>query len=456
MKKLTNLSVNLVQKILPDSFIFCIILAIVVFIVALPVTGLGVIAIVNAFGSSVWGLLSFSMQMALVVVLGTAFATAPPIKKLIIKLAGIPKNAVTAVVFVTLVTAICDFINWGFGLVIGALLAKEVAKKLKNVDYPLLIAASYSAFAVWHAGLSGSIPLSITTLTDGVVANTGGYLTETVSVSDTILSAWNIIMVIIVVVVLMIMNALMCPKGDDITVIDPSLLVDEPEVERKKGGHVNERLENSYILTYIIVAICAVYIIYYFATSGDILNALTLNIVNLIFLTLGMAFHKTPIGYVRAISDAASGAAGVILQFPFYAGIQGMMVVQNEAGVSVATTISNFFVNISTQRTFPVFCYLAAGIVNFFVPSGGGQWAVQGPIMMPAGGELGVSPAVTCMAIAWGDAWTNLLQPFWALPALGIAGLGIKDIMGYCVIDLIAVGIVTALCFLIIVPAFTL
>lgn len=222
--------------------------------------------------------------------------------------------------------------------------------------------------------------------------------------------------------------------------------------KQKKDRTPAEKLENSMILSYIVVVIGAVYLIYYFVNAGSILNALSLNIVNLIFLILGIAFHKTPIGYVKAIMESAESAGGIILQFPFYAGIQGMMVTAGSNGVSLASAISNGFVSISTPRTFPVLCYLAAGIVNFFVPSGGGQWAVQGPIMMPAGLKLGVTPAVTAMGIAWGDAWTNMLQPFWALPALGIAGLGARDIMGYCAIVLIVSGIVTALGFLFLVP----
>lgn len=266
-------------------------------------------------------------------------------------------------------------------------------------------------------------------------------------------------MVLIIIVVITIVNAAMHPAPEDVVSIDPKLLEDAPEPEKKKPSTPAEKIENSMIMSYIVVLLGVVYIIYYFwsaATTGSgILNALTLNIVNLIFLVLGIALHKTPIGYVNAIMGAAESAGGIILQFPFYAGIQGMMTTAGASGVSLAGAISNAFVSISTQRTFPVFCYLAAGIVNFFVPSGGGQWSVQGPIMMPAGQALGVSPAVTAMGIAWGDAWTNMLQPFWALPALGIAGLGARDIMGYCVIVLIVGGIVTALGFLFIVPLFT-
>ncbi len=457
-KKITNGCVNLVQRFLPDAFVFCIILTIVVFIAAIPVTGMNPIEVANAWGSGVWNLLAFSMQMALVLVLGSALASAPAVKKLIVNLAGVPKKPASAVAFVTVISSICCFINWGFGLIIGALLAKEVAKKVKGLDYRLIIAAAYSGFIVWHSGISGSIPLSMTSLTDGVVANTGGALTETVSTADTIFSAWNLIMVLLVVIVITIINTLMHPEAKDVVSIDPKLLEDAPEAPVVKRNTPAEKIENSMILSYIVVILGAAYIIYYFytaATAGSgVLNALTLNIVNLIFLILGIALHKTPIGYVKAIMGAAESAGGIILQFPFYAGIQGMMTTAGASGVSLAAAISNAFVAVSTPRTFPVLCYLAAGIVNFFVPSGGGQWSVQGPIMMPAGLALGVKPAVTAMGIAWGDAWTNMLQPFWALPALGIAGLGARDIMGYCVIVLIAGGIITCLGFLCIVPLF--
>lgn len=455
-KKFTNGCVKLVQRFLPDAFVFCIILTIVVFIAAMPVAGMNPIEVANAWGSGVWGLLAFSMQMALVLVLGSALANAPAIKKLIVKLAGVPKKPVGAVAFVTVISAICCFINWGFGLIIGALLAKEVAKKIKGLDYRLIIAAAYSGFVIWHAGISGSIPLGMTALNaDGVVDNTAGAVTEIVPTSQTIFSAWNLIMVLAVVVVVAFVNAKMHPDPKDVVSIDPKLLEDAPdntEVKARKDQTPAEKLENSMVLSYIVVVIGAIYLIYYFVNAGSILNALSLNIVNLIFLILGIAFHKTPISYVRAITESAESAGGIILQFPFYAGIQSMMVTVGSNGVSLASAISTAFVNISTPRTFPVLCYLAAGIVNFFVPSGGGQWAVQGPIMMPAGLELGVTPAVTAMGIAWGDAWTNMLQPFWALPALGIAGLGARDIMGYCAIVLIASGIVTALGFLFLVP----
>ncbi len=452
-KKFTNGCVKLVQRLLPDAFVFCIILTIVVFIAAMPVAGMTPLQVAAAWGSGVWNLLAFSMQMALVLVLGSALANAPAIKRIIVRLADVPKKPAGAVTFVFVISAICCFINWGFGLIIGALLAKEVAKKIQGLDYRLIIAAAYAGFVIWHSGISGSIPLGMTALgADGAVANTGGAVTEIVPTTATIFSSWNLLMNLIVVVVLALVIGKMHPQAKDVVAIDPKLLVDAPEPEKKKAETPAEKLENSMILSYIIVILGAVYLIWYFVQSGSILNSLSLNIVNLIFLILGIAFHKTPISYVRAITESAGSAGGIILQFPFYAGIQGMMVTAGASGVSLAAAISNAFVSVSTARSFPVLCYLAAGIVNFFVPSGGGQWAVQGPIMMPAGLALGVTPAVTAMGIAWGDAWTNMLQPFWALPALGIAGLGARDIMGYCAIVLIVSGIVTALCFLFLVP----
>ena len=451
LKKISNGCVHIVQRYLPDPFIFCILLTIVVFIAAIPAAGATPLQVVGFWGTSIWSLLAFSMQMALVLVLGTAMATAPPVKRLLDKIAGVAKTPFSAIVLVTVVGTVASWLNRGFGLVVGALLAKAIAKKVKGVDYRLLISSAYSGFVVWHAGLSGSIPLTITEVTEAVTAATGGALTESIGMDRTVLSPWNLIACLIILILMPLLNAKMHPAADEVVTVDPKLLVEE-EVTVRKASTPAEKLEDCKPLSWLVVIIGVVYLVQYFAAAGNPLNALNLNIVNLIFLVLGVLLNGTPLNYVKAVNDAVKGAGGIVLQFPFYAGIQGMMVTVGSNGVSLASAISTAFVNISTPRTFPVLCYLAAGIVNFFVPSGGGQWAVQGPIMMPAGLELGVTPAVTAMGIAWGDAWTNMLQPFWALPALGIAGLGARDIMGYCAIVLIASGIVTALGFLFLVP----
>lgn len=438
-RKLTNGCVHMVNRFLPDPFIFCIILTIIVFIGAIPATGTDAMTVVGAWGNGVWNLLAFSMQMALVLVLGSAFANAPSIKRGIARVASLAKTPTQGIIVVTFFSLIACWINWGFGLVVGAILAKEIARQVKNIDYRLLIASAYSGFVIWHAGFSGSIPLALATPgKDALMLATGGVVSEAISTSQTIFAPYNLIMVLVIIVCLPFINAKMHPSPKDVVTVDTNLLIDEV-VEYKKPVTPAEKLENSVICSAVIALTGLAFLINYFMNNGF---NITLNIVNFLFLVLGIAFHKTPINFVRAINEATKGAAGIILQFPFYAGIMGVMVFKVDGGQSLAGSISDFFVSISNAHTFPLFTFLSAGIVNIFIPSGGGQWAVQGPIMMPAGLKLGVDPSVTGMAIAWGDAWTNMIQPFWALPALGIAGLSARDIMGYCLITLFFVGIV--------------
>lgn len=446
-KKFTNGCVHLVNRFLPDPFIFCIVLSIIVFIGAIPATGATTIQVINGWGIGVWNLLAFSMQMALVLVLGNALANAPVVKKLVSRIASIAKNPRQGILVVTFFSLIACWLNWGFGLVVGAILAKEVARQVKGIDYRLLIASAYSGFVIWHAGFSGSIPLALATPgKEALQQATGGAVTDVISTSQTIFAPYNLIMVGVIIICLPFINAKMHPSPDEVISVDPALLEEEERVYKKPETPA-EKIENSPIPSAIISIAGIVFLVYYFATQGF---NITLNIVNFLFLILGIICHKTPIAYVNAITDATKGAAGIILQFPFYAGIMGMMTFHLDGGNSLAGVISHFFVSIANGVTFPLFTFLSAGIVNFFVPSGGGQWAVQGPIMMPAGQALGVSPAITGMSIAWGDAWTNMIQPFWALPALGIAGLSARDIMGYCIITLLFVGIVVCGGFLIV------
>ena len=446
-KKLVNGCVRVMNRWLPDAFLFAIILTIVVFFGAMAATGMGPVKIVDAWGNSngFWGLLSFSMQMALVVVLGSACASAKPVKKALSKIAAMCKNNMQAIVVVTMVSTICSWLNWGFGLIVGALLAKEVAKRVPTVDYPLLIASAYSGFVIWHAGLSGSIPLQVAS---------GHKFGDTVwqaDMTDTLFHPMNLIMVGVIFLVMPFINYAMHPDKDHTITVNPALLVDEEEKTYVVKTPA-DKMEHSKILWVITMLFGFGYIVNYFVgvvkAGGNVANALNLNIVNMIFMFLGILLHGNLRKYVDAIGDAASGAAGILLQFPFYAGIMGMMVAKNADGVSLAGVLSNFFVSISNEVTFPMLSFLAAGIVNFFVPSGGGQWAVQGPIMMPAGAAMGIENGRTAMAIAWGDQWTNMIQPFWALPALAVAKLEAKDIMGYLVIVTIFVGVVACLGFL--------
>lgn len=442
-EKLTRGSVKLVERFLPDPFIFAVILTFIVVVAAMLFTGQTPIGVVESWYGGFWNLLAFSMQMVLVLVTGTILATAPAFKKLLGKLASIPKTKIQAVLIVNFVALIACFINWGFGLVIGAVFAKEVAKKVKGIDYPLLIAAAYSGFLVWHAGMSGSIPLKLADGADLATA-TNGAVVDPITTNLTIFSTFNLLIFGIILFTLPFLLSFMHPKGDNVKAIDPALLEDEVEEVSvaKEDMTPAERLENSRVINYVLSALGFIFIIKYFIDNGFSLN---LNIVNFTFLFAAILLHGTPINTVRAVNSAAKSVGGIVLQFPFYAGIMGVMVAVGPEGVSLAGGISDFFVSISNQTTFPLFTFLSAGIVNFFVPSGGGQWAVQAPIMMPAGATLGVDAAKTAMSIAWGDAWTNMIQPFWALPVLGIAKLGAKNIMGYCLVVLMYSGIIIAL-----------
>ncbi len=437
--------VNLVQNYLPDPFLFCIMITFVIFISGIIFTGQGPMDMVKHWSGGFWSLLGFSMQMALVLVFGQTMANAPSIKRGLNTLAKIPKNSTQAILMVTLISTLACLINWGFGLVIGAIFAKELAKEVEDVDYRLLIAAAYSGFMLWHAGLSGSIPLTLASGGEAVVSASAGIIGEAgIPISETIFSLSNMVIVGILVITLPILNIFMHPSKNKIISIDKDLLKDEDDFKEMERCEMTpaDKLENSKLVTILISLMGFAYIAYFFIENGFNLN---LDIVNFIFLFGGIALHKTPKRFIHALGKSAKAAGPIMLQFPFYAGIIGMMTGVNTEGISIAILISNFFATIATNITFPMFSFLSAGIVNFFVPSGGAQWAVQAPIMMPSGAALGVEPAKTAMSIAWGDAWTNMIQPFWALPALGIAGLGAKDIMGYCLIDLLYSGVIIGL-----------
>ncbi len=438
-KKFTNGCVSVMNKYLPDPFLFAIILTFIVFAAGIGMTGQGPLDMMLHWANGFWGLLSFSMQMAMVLVLGNTMASAGVFKKGLRSIASTAQTPSRAIMITAFVSAVCCWINWGFGLVIGALLAKEIAKQVKGVDYRLLIASAYSGFVVWHGGMSGSIPLGVAAVgADGVVANTGGVITEAIPTSLTIFSPMNLVISAIIIIGLPFVCRAMMPDKEHTIEVDAALLVEDAEKVYKIETPA-DKLEHSRIIWAIVLILGFAYIIYNIALNK--LNSLNLNFVNFIFMFAGILLHGNLKRYIDAFADSAKSCSGILLQFPFYAGIQGMMT-GAVAGVSLAGVISTFFVGIATTTTFPLFTFLSAGIVNFFVPSGGGQWAVQGPIMMPAGLEIGVPAAKTAMSIAWGDAWTNMIQPFWALPALGIAGLSAKDIMGYCVITLLFSGVI--------------
>lgn len=440
-QKIINGSVKLVQRWMPEPFLFAVILTFIAALLAMPICRQTPVEVISNWGGGVWGLLAFAMQMALVLVTGSALASAPALKRGIAWLSSLPKTPVSAIALVTSVSALACWLNWGFGLIVGVIFAKDIARRLQGVDYRLLIASAYSGFVVWHAGLSGSVPLKLATPGPDLAAATSGAIVDPLPISDTIFHPYNLIMVLLVIVAITVVNAMMHPKGSNIVVVDPSLLEEADVTMAKPSSSPTpaQRVENSRLLTWLISLLGLSFVVINLCFKK---GAFDLGMVIMIFLFLGLLFHGTPVAYVRAFGKAASGAAGIILQFPFYAGIMGIITGVGESGICFGTVISNACISISSPTTYPLLTFLCAALLNMFVPSGGGHWAIQAPIMFTAGAELGVAPGLTGMAIAWGDAWTNMIQPFWALPALAIAGLNAKDIMGFCLIDLFVSGII--------------
>ena len=433
---LTNASVQLVNRYLPSPFVFSIVLTLIAFVAGLMLTGQNIIAMAGHWGNGLWSLHSFAMQMALILVTGYALANAPFIQRLLDSLASKVSSPAMAIIVSTLVGLAGAWINWGFGLVIGAVFAKALAKKVANVDYPLLVAAAYSGFLIWHGGLSGSIPLTLSTGGDTLKTLSGEVMVEAVPLSQTIFSSYNLVIIALLVTLMPILNRFMHPKNP--TTIDPALIKEEVLVAPERFTPA-QKLDDSRIVAIILLLLAVMYYINEFGKNGFDLG---LNIVIGLFLFIGLLSHGTLERYYRAVQSGIGGITGIVLLFPFYGGIMGIMTGANADGISISTQVTQFFVNNASADSFPVYAFLSAGLVNVFVPSGGGQFAVQGPVMIPAGAALGVNPAVTAMAIAWGDAWTNMIQPFWALPLLGIAGLDARAIMGYCLMILIASGLI--------------
>ena len=427
LQAISRPAVSLADRYLPDAFVFVLILTLVAAASAIAFEGAAPLDVVQMWGNGFWGLLAFSMQMLLVLVTGFILASSPPVRRILGALAGLAKSAGGAIVLVTLVSMVAAWINWGFGLVVGALFAKEVARHVP-VDYRLLVASAYSGFVVWHAGLAGSVPLTIATPGHFAEAQIG-----LVGTDATIFAPFNLIIVAVLFVTIPLLNRLMVPREDESVYVSREQL-GEKHVEDFVPQRPADHLENSRILMWLVGIPGLVFLVHYFAVRGEGLN---LNIVNYLFLMLGIVLHGTARNLLAALQEGVKGGAGIVIQFPFYAGIMAIM---TQSGL--AASMSQFFVSISSATTLPFWTFLSAGLVNLFVPSGGGQWAVQAPVVLPAAEALGADVARVAMAVAWGDAWTNLLQPFWALPMLGIAGLKAKDIMGFCLVHLVVVGAV--------------
>jgi len=431
MTKLVNFFTELMRRYLPDPFVFAIGLTLLTMILAVAIEGNAPLAVVGAWGKGFWNLLAFTAQMAVILAMGYVLATAPLTDRMLDKIVGMVRRPASAIIVATLVGCVGSYLNWGFGLVIGGVIAKKLALKVKGVHYPLIIAAAYSGFTMYGLGFSASIPVLISTKGHPLEAQMG-----VIPLSATIFSAPMLLTALVVLVTLPLLNAWLHPKAGDIIVeVDPDIDRDE---RRPAAGLLDEdtlagKLNRSRGLSYLIALCAAAYVGYHFMKGG----ALDLNLINFIILFLGVLMLGTPLAYVEKLNEGIKTIGGIILQYPFYAGIMAIM-----AASGLVNTISQVFVNVATAATLPFWGLLSSFVINFFAPSGGGHWVIQGPFMIDAAKALHSSLAQTSMAVMLGNSWNDLIQPFWILPALALSKLKLKDIMGYTVIMTIWIGIV--------------
>lgn len=432
MQKVTGFYTELMRRYLPDPFVFAIILTILTVILAITIEGQSFDDVTASWGDGFWSLLAFTTQMAVILAMGYVLANAPVVERLLNAIVSHVETPRTAVIVATLVGAVGSYLNWGFGLVIGGIIAKKLALHVKGVHYPLIIAAAYSGFTMYGLGLSATIPMVISTPGHPMEKQMG-----LIPLAETIFSLPMMITAAVVLVTLPLLNALLHPKpGQPVTEINRDLHLSEPTktvVVDVDADTFASKLNNSRILAMAIGALGMAYVVVHFIRGGGV----DLNLINFFILFLGILLLGTPNAYLKQLNEGIKTISGIILQFPFYAGIMAIM-----AASGLVVTISGVFTSISTPESLPFWGLISSFLINFFAPSGGGHWMIQGPFMIDAANAIGASTAQTSMSVMLGNAWNDLVQPFWILPALALSKLKLKDIMGYTVIMMFWVGII--------------
>jgi len=440
----------------PDPFVLAVLLTAVTFLMVLGLTDAGAGEVVGYWAdptSGVWRFLGFSMQMCMILVTGHALAASPPVRRGLGKLSAIPRSAPQAAALVAFVAASLGVLNWGLGLVGGALIARDVGRSLEKrgvrAHYPLLAASGYVGLMVWHGGFSGTAPLKVTSAAEIADVLPPGIELDAIPLTETVLSPMNLVATGGLLVLAPLVMALLTPKDDSkrepISAFTPETSADDAPRGVNKPL-IPRLLEDTPIVTALLVALIGAWALSYYFPGGDEpsgVRSLNPNTVNLTMLMLGLILHGTPARYVRAVDDAARGCAGIMLQFPLYAGIMGMM---HQSGLTAE--LAGAMSESGSATALPLYTFVSAGLVNLFIPSGGGQWAVQGPIAVEAALTSGIPVSKMVMAVAYGDQLTNMLQPFWALPLLAITGVRARDIVGYTAVLMVLATAWLAACLL--------
>ena len=441
---------NWTERWVPDAFVFALMATFVVVIAALGATPSTVPQVVDAWGRGFWDLIPFTMQMALIIITGHVLALSPPIGRLIRRLASWPQTPRRAVAMVAFFAMATSWFNWGFSLVVSAVLAREVARRVKDVDYRALASTAFLGLGgIWAQGLSGSAVLQMATpgalspQTRDIVAAGGVLPGGIIPFTHTVFLWQSFVAVGIEIAVVVTVMYFATPlAGFGKTARDLGIdLTENPENLGNLGNLGNpenpstpgEYLEYSPILTWLVVGIGFFYIARYFAAASEPLNALNLNILNMTFLLVGFLLHGTPARLMAAVRKATPAVWGVILQFPFYAGIAGVI-----TATGLNEQLAGIFVRMSNQVTFAPLVALYSAVLGVFVPSGGSKWVIEAPYVMAAAHTMKVHLGWVVSAYDLGEALANLVQPFWMLPTLGLFQLRARDVMGYTFVVFLA------------------
>ncbi len=426
MARVTGFFVYIFERLLPEPFVFAVLLtlltAALAFIFAPKHTMPDVL---TGWYGGIFTIFPFAFQMVLILVTGYALASSKPISATLKRIAAIPKTPRGAVALTVLVALTTVTLNWGFGLITSAIFAREIAKR-HRLDFAWLLAGAYSGFVMFPPGLSSSIALA--QATPGSPLNIVQKLTgQIIPLHQTLLSTFNLVPSLILFIVLPLLFSRMQPPDADMQPADQARLEaeDAPKIQVRTGGLAGV-LDRAWILNLALVAAAFGYLGMQMVAGKF---SLDINSLILIFLALGLLLHWQPVAYVEAINNAARVTGSLLLQYPIYGGIMGMMTATGLAGV-----IAKWFLAFSTAHTLPFWGFISSIIISLFVPSGGGHWAVQGPFIVPAAVALHVNLAATAQGVGYGEAVANMIQPFWALPLLAIAGIGMRRVMGFTVI----------------------
>jgi short-chain fatty acids transporter len=417
------------QRWFPDAFVFALLALIIVFIGGM-LAGSRFWNVVDYFGQGFWSLIPFTVQMAMIIVGGYVVAVSPPVSRIIRRLSRIPSTPRGAIAFVALFSMLTSLISWGLGTIFAALLAREVVKNVRGIDYRAMGAASYlGQGTVWALGFSSSAALLMAT--PGAIPANLLKISGVIRLSQTLYLPQSMMMALVLICSSLLVAYLSAPAHSTKTAEWFGVTQEEETAPDKPGPATKgEWLEYFPLLSIVIGLIGFGYLARVLAARGP-LAALDLNSYNFLFLMAGLLLHWRPRSFTRAVNRAVPATSGVLIQFPFYGGIFGIVTMS-----PIARNMAHFFVRISSHGTFPLLVSLYSAILGMFVPSGGSKWIIEAPYVLQAAKDLHVHLGWVVQVYNASEALPNLINPFWMLPILGILKVRARDLVGFTALQL--------------------